>query len=387
MSKHLNGLIFQLSAISMLLIQALIAPLIIGIDSYGQQVLLLLPVFLAQAVIEPAFQAQLNEQSEELGDSLDIGSAIVLLVFATIIFVATKTILGHAFDGLTISILSLFFLNTAFQARAFASSRFSLAAIASPAMLLGYIVGFLFGVLVWKEAELLIANLFGFGCSAFVFLNVFLREPLPAIRWSLPSRTSLWGGLSFRLPTLTVTTVFLILLSKFGISDSMIGSIRIFISAIGAGKYANLVSVPHLQIAIRKIFLSSDAVESWRSIYIYLLCFCLFLILSSVFLPTLFMIVFHQSSFGMTEVFMGGFILLIQPLSYSIYEIRKLAASSVTVLFLVTSFLTLGFFSIGLWFGTSPFFLFGFAAICTAFSLCLILWRSYRVARATGVSS
>src|SRR5690606_22142791 len=147
---------------------------------------------------------------------------------------------------------------TALLAAIFALKTTALAAIARHAALAAYIITFAAAAHLGAHGEIVIANLASFIVGSVVVGAIIVAKGMITFRFGRPHFAALLGGLTFRLPTISFSGLATILLGYAGASSSTIGAFRIFMAAINAGRYFNLVPLPSLQAATHRFVAEGD---------------------------------------------------------------------------------------------------------------------------------
>jgi len=376
MRSSISGPAFQVFGIGLLLLQSLLAPLLLGLEDFGTQIMLLLPVFLAQAVVEPAFQAHFNGDGRGRSGAVDITTVSLMVGVAAIVFLLTVNVLDQRVRPLISVALAAFVLNTLFQARAFAMEAFGLAAICAFLLLAGYGIGLGIGMYLAPSSALIFANALGFGLSSLAYWVSALCDGQLRLYAQRASFAKSISGLTYRLPALTVSTLFLVVLSSIRSAPTEIAAFRIFISALNAGRYANVVSLPRLQVALQNRFFTVPGGNgpNERVIRTYGYCLIVYLIALAALFPSVFAHLFGQAPFGPFATLFSGLLVLLQPLAYAVVAFRTSHQRVSAVLFVGLAAISLTAFSGLVWAGVSPFAALPSVITMMVLSLSCILW-------------
>lgn len=357
MFRALTGASFQIFGIGLLFLQALVAPLLLGLNSYGMQILLLLPAFLAQALVEPAFQANLNQYENAAFGFVDLSLPAVLFFFATLVYFFASIFLEQQLNFLVLLAFGLFLFNTFFQARAFAMEKHKLATQAAFCQFIGYAFGLGLGFQNDPGQALILANVFAFGMSfATYFFEGLLISPV-RIGFLRTSWTGLMDGMALRMPVLNISTFFIIVLSKLGTSADQIAALRIFMSALNAGRYLNVVSLQRLQVELHGYIKDPKKSRFYENeiFRMYTSCFIFYALCLAILFPVFFGVLFASAPFGHLSTFFSALFVLIQPLTYAIFTMRNSIGQSVTLIYTLVSILSLASFSFLVIFDISAF--------------------------------
>lgn len=315
---------FQASGVLLMFFQSFLVPYIIGVAPFGAQMLFLAPVFLAQALLEPSYQAEMNAAGTDGKSSINLSSigsqALILMGFAIPFSV------GPYSTRLLVLLAAGYCTFTALQAAAFAIRDVRLAAVSRHVALVTYLITFTGAVWVNAHGEIIWAHAVSLlVASAYTGLALAKKNVL-TVRFGGIAIAPLLGGLTFRLPTISFSSLATILLGYAGAPMAMIGEFRIFLSAINAGRYFNAVPLPRLQTAIHRYFAVGDRALT-RLSRLYLVSFAVFAITLTVLFPIAYATTFGEPTFGRLSLAFASTFILVQPLSYVIYSSRSDAAA------------------------------------------------------------
>lgn len=338
---------FQASSIALMLFQSFAVPFFIGVAAFGAQMLFLTPVFLAQALLEPSYQAETNAGCADGRCRLNITS--VLVQAAILMGIAIPLSIG---DYGTLSLILVAVAYTAYTvllAVIFALKETALAALARHISLAAYVVAFAMAMYLRAPGEIVIANIGAFITASIAVGGILVAKRAVSFYWSLPHFGTLMGGLSFRLPTISFSGLATIMLGYAGAPASVIGEFRIFMAAIGAGRYFNMVPLPSLQTAIHRFSINED-----RSLIgmarLYMASFAVFTVAMVVLFPVAYSLAFGEPSFSRTALIFASFFVLVQPLSYLVYTTWKGTTFFNVALPVILSITTAGgFYLLFLW--------------------------------------
>lgn len=308
--------VIQLGNIIMLLVQSLLAPMLIGVDSFGLQMLMISPALLAQSLIEPAYQNLFNHDTSKLNLRLS-DFAIIAVVFTG--FVALLSIGNAAF--LNWPVFVLFFAQYTFTvmiAYHYAAEGHYTLAYATIALLSGYVLGYATFYLVAPHYSIIAGNIVGFSAAnLFLMTRNRLAISQKGIGLFVDMRSAA-AGLTFRLPAMTFATGFIIILGLMGSSAQAIGTFRITFAAVNAGRYLNIVPPAALQVRIKQLIADEYKLTRDPIIRKYGAFMGLFAVAMAVLFPSFYAIVFGLP-FEMPRIalFAVCFYLLLQPLCYA----------------------------------------------------------------------
>lgn len=175
-------------------------------------------------------------------------------------------------------------------------------------------------------------------------------------------------GMALRMPVLNVSTFFIIVLSKLGTSADQIAALRIFMSALNAGRYCNLVSLQRLQVELHGYIKDPKKSRFYENeiFRMYTSCFILYALCLAIFFPIFFGVLFASAPFGHLSTFFSAFFVLIQPLTYAIFAMRNSIDWSVTLIYTLVSMLSIAGFSLLVIFDVSAFGAVAFSITLTA---------------------
>lgn len=375
---------FQVGSIILMVFQSFVAPFIIGVASFGAQMLFLAPVFLAQALLEPSYQAELNAAATTGKCRVNISS--VCLQSAVLMAFAVVVTIGEYEIGVLILIAVFNTVFTMVLAAAFALNDVRSAALARYASLAAYLLVFGFMVIGGFDGEILVANLAGYVVASVIVGAVLLKSGRIHFYAGRPNFKTLVGGLSYRLPTICFTALTTIILGYAGAAASVIGEFRIFMAAISAGRFFNAVPLARLQAAIQQD-VSTEAHSISRLLQRYIGSYAAYAAALSLLFPAAYDFAFGSPSFGYLHLLTASTLILAQPLAYFVFAARPHSWLT-TLAFPVTLSIAamLIFYLATIWSG-SPIFAVS-ASISTSITVYLLVaLQTGRAAKRHGVQS
>ncbi len=313
---------FQFGNIALMMFQSFVAPFIIGVAAFGAQMLFLAPVFFAQALLEPSYQADLNSSTD--GETANINLSNIALQTGVLMTIAVAATIGD-FDIILLIFVAIFYaLYSLIGAAAFALKDVKLAAVARYTSLAAYLVTFVSMVYLDIEGAIIAANLAGFALASTIVGGILLTQRRVSFRWDRPSFGTLAGGLSFRLPTICITGLTTIVLGYAGATAATIGEFRIFMAAISSGRFINVVPLAKLQASIQRHLAFGDT-ELPTLLRYYGASYLVFASVLVAAFPLAYELAFGSPSFNRITLLAASLFLVAQPLAYYIFVLRPLS--------------------------------------------------------------
>lgn len=346
MSKK-YGPIFQAASVSLMAFQSFVAPIFLGLQSFGQQIILLSSVFLAQSIFEPIIQTICNrsalrdEKILNLSDIL-IGAFISCFAYAVAAFISG----AESFNWPLLTLLLVLYLaNTFLAAFSFSENAIAIVALSSFGLFIAYLVGFIISNQYFPGMELILGLTFGMTVSSGLFAIYWARNKWGRIVRLAPTNYGeILNGTTFRLPTVVLTAVNIPLLSWLGFSATVIGQYKIFVSAIMAGRYCNLVPLPQAQMYLQRACTQGLGKETSEALLSYILSFGVFVIIATLSFPLLFDYVFEDRHFSRMALLLSFGAILVQPAAYAVLASSGQNNASITIISLIACALLGGFF-------------------------------------------
>lgn len=321
MNKRLHGASFQVLSILLMAFQSFIAPFLLGLEVFGRQIILLSCVLLSQAIFEPTVQSLCNKSASEELRYLNLSNVALSGIFSVFIFLLSVVISGLDIASvmLLFPLLVLYLLNTFMLSVLFSEDRVGVVSLSSLCLLVSYLGGFAFAYIFFPEWELVLGLTVGVAMSVAFLSFYFARYGWKArFKFGNFDVAEVINGFSFRLPTIMLTTGHIVVLSSLGFTGAVIGQYKIFVSAIMAGRYFNLVPMPQLQFYIQKTSVIGSSKEAHALFTRYFGSFLIFALLISASLPLLFDFFFEERLFSHGSLLLSVAAVLIQPIAYSV---------------------------------------------------------------------
>ena len=322
---NLPGPVFQVASILLMAFQSFVAPILLGLESFGEQILFLSSVLLSQAIFEPIAQFICNKSALNPDKTLN-ASDILLGLFISI----SACVVAIFIAGIDISsvpslalLLLLYMLNTFLAAFSFSEKAIGIVATSSSALFLGYLGGFFISHKLFPGSELTIGLISGMSVSVFFFARYWIQNGVERVlRLAEPNFGEVLAGFTFRLPTVVLTTVNILLLSWLAFPATVIGQYKIFVSAIMAGRYFNLVPLPQVQVYLQTVLTNGHSGETRNAFLKYIVSFAIFGLLASLVFPILFDIAFEDRQFSRLALALSVGAILLQPSAYAVLASR-----------------------------------------------------------------
>lgn len=310
---------YQMANVLFMAFQSFVAPIFIGIGSYGAQMLFVAPVLLAQALLEPSFQAELNASAD--GHRCRINPVTATMQSAILIGITFPFAIGDYNDWLLLALFAGLALFTFVLAACFALRDVALAATGRYVSLAVYLIAFGFMLVTGGEGEIIVANLAAVTAGSAVIGAVLLNRGSILPTRSPPTVRFLLGGLSFRLPIVSFTAMTTILLGYTGALPTTIGEFRIFMAAATSGRFINPIPLAELQSAIHR-FLSIGDRTIVRLARRFLVSLAAFAIATALLFPPIYRWAFGDFTFSPLSLLVASTFAAAQPLAYFIFAAR-----------------------------------------------------------------
>lgn len=305
---------YQIGSILLLLTQSFVAPIIIGLASFGSQVLFLAPLLLCQALFESASQAEMNEGQRDGGvASINVPTILLPGVVLTIIALVLNDWISDRPLWLAGAVIAAYFTYTVLLAFAFASSQSRLCAQANFGLCAGYAMAFAASLRYAPGYELITANIVAFGAGAIIL--AFNSKCRFTLEWGRPHFGAVLASASYKLPIICFNSLTTVLLGLTGASASTIGQFRIVLSAINAGRYFNIVPLAKIQAEIHRR--SDDLAGIAKQ---YLASFLAFQVAMVTVFPEVYSFLFGDREFTRIAVYFASLFILLQPLTYAAFR-------------------------------------------------------------------
>lgn len=368
-------ILFQAVSVMFMLFQSFFAAYYLGVSDFGAQMLALAPIFFGQAIFEPYIQTLVNSSHEQTKISIHLQS--FFLVLAGIVFpvVLIGQFLGQELQVVLIATLIVYLAYTALLAHSFARRLYRTATQAGAVIFSTFVATFFFVDYALGAYQVIIANGVAFLLgSLYIFLRNRRDIEFAFVRNS--ELQSLWfEGVLFRLPVLFFSSVSLLILGLLGFSNSSIGEYRVFVSAVSAGRYFNLIPLPQLQVALSGDGVFSEKLRS-RTVLLYISGVLSFSAAMVGLFPFFFEIFIGSVSHSRLALALGATFVLLQPLAYAVFW--RFRGASLWNIILPVAILVLdgGAFVLFIFSGLDPFTSMGVVSALTVKIYVAVLYTS-----------
>jgi hypothetical protein len=318
--------------------QSFVAPMLLGLESFGQQIIFLSSVLLSQAIFEPIVQTICNRSALHDERILNVSNILLGFFISCCTCFASLYISGAENFGLPLLtlLLILYLSNTFFAAISFSENAIGIVAVSSSGLLFTYLIGFGLSHIFLPGWELIVGLTLGMSASVALFCGYWIRNGWGRIiKLGSLNFGEVLNGFTFRLPTVVLTTVNILFLSWFGFSATVIGQYKIFVSVIMAGRYFNLVPLPQAQMYLQMVFTNGNCKETREALLRYAVSFAIFTLVASLILPMLFDYAFKDRQFSRVDLLLSSGAILLQPTAYAALASRGQNNISVTAISII----------------------------------------------------
>lgn len=364
------GVLFQALSICVMLFQSFFAARYIGLSSFGSQMLLIAPAFLAQALVETAIQAELNTGGRQGQITINLGHMAASAAIGSGVFVIAIVLSGIAFNVLVMCFAVVYLYYAATMGIVFATRDLRAAAFSCAALFMAYVSAFFVADLLLGHSQIVLANLLGFAFGAVIATLSLLRKTRIVFVWEKPSIAGLVAGFSFRLPVVAFSSVSTMVLGAIGAAPHRIGEFRVFVSALNAGRYFNPVPVAQIQKSIEDWARDSAVPDGFKLGKIYIVATVGYGVLLVALFPTAYSWVFGTPTFTRPETGLAVGFLLLQPISYAAMAFARTRGRNSAVPSIICAAAMLAIFYFAVIMGYEPFFAMGLSSTIAAVFLC-----------------
>lgn len=272
------SLVHQFLSVALLLLQVGLFPYLIGVDEFGVAVLVLSPLYFAQALAEPVFQACFNKGGGVAFNFYFVALSSFLMLIASIGFsVYFLPFFSFALIVLLVCFLVSYVFFTAMQSALLANDELGVVVVGGFILVLTYSVVALVSFDLGYVAVFL-SGFFGFFLASLFYFFYLLKRDRVCFSFSVffedfGGGRFIFGTMSFRLPVIIINNGFLIIMGLFAVPTSTIATVKILVSAAGAGRYANLVPLALLQARLAEWIYRGGRGGAVRAIKYYLVSF------------------------------------------------------------------------------------------------------------------
>ncbi len=351
--KH--SVAFQIISIALMAFQSFLSPVILGLEDFGDQILLIIPVLLTQSLVEPAFQMQVNKSLSNGMLSINLFS-IVLTAFLGLGFLCAVLFVTGSIDALVlIAFFISYILYTLNIAIFFAVDKIGYAAISIGIFMTFYVFTFFAALALLDGKEILLGNLVGSLTATLFGVATIMRKIAPQFERKLSFAHVSFNSLSYRLPVVAFSNATTILLGVVGAAAGTVGEFRIFLAAINASRYFNLVPLAELQSAIEVGIGSRKFVHLRVVARRFLLSFACFAVGMTFVFPPIYDVVFGDRNFGRMALLISMLFVLVQPLSYMVSGSRHAKPISIAIANAAIALLMLAVFWTSIQFTADPY--------------------------------
>lgn len=329
---------FQLICIILMLSQSFIYPMLIGAQTFGYGMLVLASVYLFHSMFEVVIQVVSNQMTRKVY-SLYFGAVISVMSIPFILFFCLSLNLElNELDLICVSLFSfLLCFSTYLNAHYIANGKIRIVFFSLFFGVLGYISLMCFLDLGWRN--LLFSNLFCFLIITFIDLFFLQKKSKGSFQYVRSKFTfqKLFSGVSLVLPVILLSNGFVLVLGYLEYPLTEIAAFRIFLSAINAGKFFNLIPVSVLQSRFSLNIQETRGFELSRDILTHFFCILLYSCLLSILFPLFYSMIYGEQNFHFILLWLSGLYLAMQPLGYIYVVLMERDNKSILLLPLISS--------------------------------------------------
>ena len=339
--------LFQLFCIVLMLSQSFIYPMIIGAEAFGYGMLVLASVFLFHSMFEVVAQVTSNQMTRKVY-SLYFGAVISAISVPFILFFCLSLNIGlNTLDLIGVSLFGfLLCFSTYLNAHYISIGQIRVVLFSLSFGVLAYISSMYFLDLGWRN--ILLSNVFCFLIIVVVdlfFLQKKNKESFQYVGSKFTIQKIISGG-TLILPVILMSNGLVLALGYLEYPPTEIAAFRIFLSAINAGKFFNLIPVSVLQSRFSLNAKETRDFEVSRDILTHFSCIFIYSCLLSIFFPFLYSIFYGEHYFSLISLLLSGLYLAMQPLGYIYVVLMERANKPIlflplicTIFFIVVVFL------------------------------------------------
>lgn len=368
-----SRLAYQSGSVALMGVQGLVVPWLVGLESFGQQMLALSPVLLGQALFETSVQWHANAPRGGQPRLVDIG--FVAASFASVLCVMSVAFLltGVCPAVPDLVLIGPYLVATLAQAIAFAASRSDIAARGVCTAAVGYAIGLLVAIRWTPGSEVAVALLVATGGSLVVQWSMLHRAGLLAFGRETVHPLAVLAAVSYRMPAATAVAGATILLGVLGIPSETIGRFRIVTAVAGAARFGNLVPLAAVQVAIDRWLQSVDRRANRRLVFEFLIGVVAYALCAALLFPVVFERVYGGGEVNGAAMGAVCMMVLIQPASYAVAVAMRPRPVGVIVVTVASAAAMQALFALGMRLSNDPAASLGMACSATVASLLLVV--------------
>lgn len=345
--------------------QVLLAPLLIGLNSYGFAMTIMSPVFIFQGLLEPLLQTLCNSSSDSKVSKLEYSANVTFSIVAIGFFVGLVSCLivseasYIAYVAVLVHALSYGLLTQHITARLAEGKSYMVGWIQVVGMF-GYAIALIsfhslgYLAMLVASSSATSASLALYCLLSWQSKNVGTRKK---IMWFGALRSV--NAVLIRLPLLGISSIPFMILGLSGRAMDGVGDVRLLISFLGSTRYLNRIPLAVCQLSIHRWFanLTSPPSTNTNADFVvlkkYITDSSLIIIALSILIIPIFKIIYSRPPlFGVFEVVSISSMIAIQPLTYAIYVLSKDCMKRFTATLSVSSLFIAAFSSWLIWTGT-----------------------------------